>query len=196
MLSGSPEAMERFKAPTMREFNQKVIPGIAERFSGVVGGQRSSGFQNAIAEAAAMLSENLSAQKENLKQGAVGQALNYSQMPMLEQQNLRSMALGQSGQTLSADPYMQAYYPKPFQPYQQDQGFLHGLVGNVAPVAGTAIGTYFGGPLGGAIGGALGGGMAGKSGAQSSKGFEDIFSNLFQKSQPVKKVGIENFSAL
>jgi len=159
MLSGSPESFEKFKAPIMREYNEKVIPGIAERFSGVVGGQRSSGFQNAVAEAAAMLGENLSAQKESMRMGAIGPALTYAQMPLQEQSNLRQMALGSSAQSLSADPYMQSYIPKPFIPFvpkQQEPGFLHNFLGNIAGPVGGAIGMGVGGPIGGAIGMGLG----------------------------------------
>lgn len=39
--------------------------------------------------------------------------------------------------------------------------FFSGILGKIAPIAGSAIGTYIGGPFGGSIGGAIGSGVAG-----------------------------------
>src|SRR5258708_40347981 len=38
MLSGDPQAYERFAAPYRTEFQERTLPGIAERFSGLGGG--------------------------------------------------------------------------------------------------------------------------------------------------------------
>ena len=60
LLSGSPEATKQFEAPLMRQFNEQTVPGLAERFSGMgAGAQRSSGFQQALGQAGAGLSEQL-----------------------------------------------------------------------------------------------------------------------------------------
>lgn len=74
ILSGEPEALEAFQAPAMRQFEEEIVPGIAERFTGLGGGaQRSSAFQQALGGAGAGLAERLSAQRAGLQQGAMGQ---------------------------------------------------------------------------------------------------------------------------
>lgn len=74
ILSGDPEALEAFQAPAMRQFEEQIVPGIAERFTGMGGGaQQSSAFQQALGGAGASLAERLSAQKAGLQSGAMGQ---------------------------------------------------------------------------------------------------------------------------
>jgi len=74
ILSGSPEAFKAFEAPMMRQFNEQIIPGIAERFSGAgAGAQSSSAFQNALGQAGTGLSERLASMKAGLQQNALGQ---------------------------------------------------------------------------------------------------------------------------
>jgi hypothetical protein len=74
MLSGEPGALEAFQAPAMRQFQEEIVPGLAERFSGMgAGAQRSSAFQQALGSAGASLAERLSAQRAGLQQGAMGQ---------------------------------------------------------------------------------------------------------------------------
>ena len=58
-----------FEAPLMRQFNEEIIPGIAERFS-AGGGQRSSAFGQTLGKAGAGLQENLGALRANLKNNA------------------------------------------------------------------------------------------------------------------------------
>lgn len=88
ILSGDPEAFKEFEAPALRQFNEQVVPGIAERFSGMgAGGRKSSAFQSQLATAGSKLSENLSAQRANLKQGAMSQLqglLGMSMQPQFE----------------------------------------------------------------------------------------------------------------
>lgn len=90
LLSGSPESTQAFEAPAMRQFNQQIIPGIAERFAGQ-GGLSSSGFQNALGSAGADLSERLAALRGGLQNQAAGQALGYAQQPQSNLQNLLGM---------------------------------------------------------------------------------------------------------
>lgn len=74
MLSGSPEAMQKFEAPHMRQFSEQTVPGLAERFSGMgSGSQSSSAFGQQMGQAGAGLSENLAAMRGQLQQGAMGQ---------------------------------------------------------------------------------------------------------------------------
>ena len=89
ILSGDTEA---FEAPLMRQFNERIIPGLAERFAGAgAGAQSSSAFQNALGSAGADLSERLGALRGGLQGQAAGQALGYAQQPVNNLQNLLSM---------------------------------------------------------------------------------------------------------
>lgn len=82
MLSGSPEAFEKFEAPYRREFYERTIPALAERFSGLgAGSQSSSAFQQALGQAGAGLSENLASLRGQLQLASLPQALGYAQAP-------------------------------------------------------------------------------------------------------------------
>ena len=71
ILSGEPGAFEAYEAPLKREFNEQIIPGLAERFSGMgAGAQNSSAFQQSLGQAGAGLTEKLA----QLRAGLQGQA--------------------------------------------------------------------------------------------------------------------------
>ena len=81
ILGQSPEMMEKFQAPARRAFNEKTVPSIAERFTGM-GAQKSSAFGQQLGQAGAGLEEALSAQRSGLGfqgltqlQGLLGQGL-------------------------------------------------------------------------------------------------------------------------
>lgn len=76
LLSNDPSKMAAFEAPAMRQFNERIVPGLAERFS-AVGGQRSSAFPQALSQAGADLSERLSAQRAQLQGQAAQGILGY-----------------------------------------------------------------------------------------------------------------------
>lgn len=76
VLGQSPEAMQAFQAPALRQFREQIIPDIAQRF-GEVGGLQSSGFQQALGLGAERLSENLAAQRANLGFQGLGQLQNF-----------------------------------------------------------------------------------------------------------------------
>jgi hypothetical protein len=124
LLSGSPEATKAFSDPYMRQFNEEIVPGIAERFAGS-GALSSSGFQNSLGQAGAGLAERLASLRENLRMGAANTGLGGVQ-------NLLGMNT-------------QALVPK-----QQSgwQSFLGGL----APGLGSALGAGIGGLATGGIG--------------------------------------------
>lgn len=126
ILGGDTEA---FEAPLMRQFNERIIPGIAERFAGV-GAQSSSAFQQALGSAGADLAERLGALRGGLQGQAVGQALGYAQQPVSNLQSLLGMST-------------QAFAPKQ-KPWWQE--LLGGLSGGV----GTGLGVGLTGGLGGA----------------------------------------------
>jgi len=113
ILSGDPESFEAFEAPIKRQFEEEVIPGIAERFGGM-GAQSSSGFQQALGKAGAGLSENLAALRAQLKMGAAQQ-----------------MA-GLMGQGLGTRSFENVYMP-------QQPGLLHGLASGAGQGAGAAM---------------------------------------------------------
>lgn len=73
ILSNKPGAFEAFEAPMKRQFNEQVMPGIAEQFAGV-GGLSSSAFPQQMAQAGKGLSENLASMRAGL-QGQAAQGL-------------------------------------------------------------------------------------------------------------------------
>lgn len=132
LLSGSPESSAAFEAPAMRQFNEQIVPGIAERFSGLgAGAQSSSAFQQALGSAGAGLSENLQALRSGLQMGGLGHALNFSQQPISNLQGFGQLGLGTQ---------MRGFAPK-------QQGFLQQLLMALAGGAGQA-----GGALGASYG--------------------------------------------
>ena len=79
LLSGDPEAYQKFAAPYMTQFEQQTVPGLAERFAGLGGGLgggalSSSGFGQAIGGAGAQLQSNLAGLYAQLQQQAAQQA--------------------------------------------------------------------------------------------------------------------------
>lgn len=75
LLRGEPEAFEQFEAPLLRQFQEQIIPGIAERFAGA-DALESSGFRQALGQAGAGLTETLGAQRAGLQQSAFGNLAN------------------------------------------------------------------------------------------------------------------------
>lgn len=127
----------KFEAPLMREFNEKIIPGLAERFSGAgAGAQSSSAFQNALSSSGADLAERLGALRGGLQGQAADRALGYAQQPVTNVQNLLGMNT-------------QAFAPK-------QMGFgkqaLVGLSGGVGQGLGMGLTGGFGGAAAGGSG--------------------------------------------
>ena len=102
ILGDSPELMEQFQAPAMRQFNEDIIPSIAERFSSM-GSQKSNAFGLELGQAGAGLAENLEAQRANLKGGAVNslQGLLNPSMQSSFENNFRPATSGLLGGALS-----------------------------------------------------------------------------------------------
>lgn len=73
ILGSSPEAFEAFEAPTRRAFEERTVPTLAERFSALGGGQRSSAFGQQLAQAGTRLEEALGAQRAGLQGQALAQ---------------------------------------------------------------------------------------------------------------------------
>ena len=104
MLSGGAGA---FEAPAMRQFQEQIVPGIAERFTGMgAGAQQSSAFGQQLGQAGAGLAEQLAMQRSGMQERGMGQLM-----------SLLGLGMGTS----------------PFQ-YQQipgQQGALSGLLGGL-----------------------------------------------------------------
>lgn len=120
LLSQSPEAQAAFERPAIRQFQEEIVPGIAERFVGQFGESslQSSGFRNRLAREGANLSENLAAQRAN--RGLLG---------VQQLQSLLGGGLGQRNQS-----YIRAAQP--------------GLFAQLGPLLGQLGSAYLGG-LGG-----------------------------------------------
>jgi len=83
ILSGNVGAYQR---PAMRQFREQIVPGIAERFSGMgAGAQSSSAFPQALGQAGAGLAEQLAMQKAGLQQQGLGQLQSLLGMTMQPQ---------------------------------------------------------------------------------------------------------------
>lgn len=95
ILSQDPEMMKQFEAPMMRQFNEQVVPGIAERFSGM-GARSSSAFNQTMGQAGAGLSEQIAAMRANLGMGAAQQAFGYAQLPFQQMMQRAQLGLGTS----------------------------------------------------------------------------------------------------
>jgi len=121
LLSGDTEA---FEAPLQRQFQEEIVPGLAERFSGIgSGAQGSSAFGQALGSAGAGLAEQLGAMRGNLQMQGLGQLGNF-------------MNLG-----MGARPFENVYQPG-------SSGFLGGLSGGIGSMLGGGIGSGLGKLLG------------------------------------------------
>lgn len=131
LLGNNSEDFNAFAQPQMRQFNEQIIPGLAEQFAGMGAGGSGlsgSGFRNAAVNAGTDLSERLGAIRAQLRQqGAQGL------------QGIGTQGLGNFSQNMVTEP--------------GTEGFL----GSVAPAIGTGLGMAIGGPLGAGIGAGIGG---------------------------------------
>jgi hypothetical protein len=137
LLSGAFQPnYETFDQPYLQNFEEQIVPGLAERFAGMgtgAGGLNSSAFTNSIAQAGRGLQSDLASMRENLKfqnqgqmlQGA-GQQLQYAQQPY---SNLLA-AIGQR-------PFENTYQPG-------STGLLGGAFQGIAGGFGQGFGNQFG----------------------------------------------------
>jgi hypothetical protein len=120
-----------FEDPLMRQFQEQIIPGLAERFSGAgAGAQSSSAFQQALGGAGADLSERLASLRGQLKMQALPQALGYAQAP--GQRGLQQAQLG-----LGTQSFENLLRPR-------TQGLLGGLLGGAGSGFGSGLGSMLG----------------------------------------------------
>ena len=128
MLQGGPEAYKQWAAPYQTQFQEQVLPGIAERYSGLGGGlgggaQSSSGFGQALGGAASQFQSNLAGLYAQLQQHAAQQAFG-------QHNTLAGLGIG-------TQAFQNAYQP----------GNL-GLFGNIAGGLGQGLGQSFGRNIG------------------------------------------------
>lgn len=124
LLSQQPqERYAQLEAPYMRQFNEQIMPGIAEQYAGA-GALGSSGFQNAAGGASADLMERLASLNLNQQNifrgqqlGAVNQAQNYAMQPFNEAMQGRQLQLARYGLGLGTPAF--GYQNMPAQ-----QGFI------------------------------------------------------------------------
>lgn len=125
LLAGGPEAYKVFEEPAMRQFNQEIVPGIAERFSGMgAGAQSSSAFGQQLGAAGSDLATRLAQMRAGLQE---------SQMDRLSQ--LMNMGLG-------ARTFENIHRPA-----------TQGLFGALAPGFGAGIGFALPGAMGAGLSG-------------------------------------------
>ena len=147
LMSPTSQAYQNFAAPEMRNFNEEIMPDIAEQFAGV-GGLSSSGFQQAATGAGASLQERLAALRSGLQmQGASMLSQLSSQRNQMAMQPYE-MALQRAHGMMGTSPFQ--YINQPKQPSAMSQ-----FGGNILGAAATGIGTAFGGPIGGALAGGV-----------------------------------------
>lgn len=151
LLSDNSADYQSFADPTMREYNEDIVPSLSEQFAGMgSGGLSSSGFRNAQIQGATSLAERLGAIRAQLRQtGAQG-----------------LMNIGQSG----LNPVTQQLQTDP-----GSQGFASSVAPGIGAGIGKAIGNYANnwmnqgsGSSGGAASGAGSSGPYQQSGAPPS----------------------------
>lgn len=84
-LQGNQFDFAPIEAQARRGFSQQTIPGIAERFTGMGGGQRSSAFAGALGGAGADLDTNLAALKSQYGLQQQNQLMNMLQLALRPQ---------------------------------------------------------------------------------------------------------------
>ena len=133
LLSGNPEAFAAFEAPYLQNFQQKIAPGIAERFAGAgtgAGALGSSAFANSLAEASRNLQTDLASLRSGLQMQALPQALGYAQAPISNRLQASQLIPGQ-------------FYEQPGQ-----SGFFENALPSLAPSGFSAFADLFSRGLG------------------------------------------------
>ena len=77
-------SFEPIEQRARQQFQTQTIPGLAERFTAMGGGQRSSAFQGALGQAGANLESDLAAQRQLFGQQQFGNLSNIGLQPSFE----------------------------------------------------------------------------------------------------------------
>lgn len=104
-LFNDPSFFQNIEAPALRQFNEEILPGVANRFAsmGSGGSLGSTAFRNQANREAANLAQNLSAQRTGMQMQALPQTYGAAQQPFSNLMQLYAQALGQ--------PVMNQYQP-------------------------------------------------------------------------------------
>lgn len=135
LLGQGSEAFDQFSSPYLQQFQEKMLPQIAERFAGG-GALSSSGFGQALGGAASDLQSQLAQIFSQLQ----GQAAGRQQGQF---QNLSQLGLN--------------YRPFQYAQKQGSSGFLNNLLGGIGNSLGPNIGHAIGGGISSLFKGAQGG---------------------------------------
>jgi len=94
-MFNDPKFFEQFEAPIQRDFQEKTIPDLANRFSGMGSGGSlgSTAFRNQLAREGSNLHTNIAALRGNMQQQAIPQLMGYSQAPFNNYMSLMQQAL-------------------------------------------------------------------------------------------------------
>lgn len=81
------DSFDAYAEPAIRTFNERIAPGIAERYSALgAGAQGSSAFQNRLAEEGSNLSRNLAESYAQRRQGQASDLINTALTPQFNTQ--------------------------------------------------------------------------------------------------------------
>jgi len=143
LMNPSGQAYQNFAAPAMTEFNQEIMPGIAEQFAGV-GGLSSSGFQQSATGAGASLAERLAALRSGLQMQGAGMLSQLSSQRNQMALQPYEMAMQRAQGMMAQSPFQYIQQPA------KQPSALSRFGGSLLGAVGTGLGTAFGGPIGGA----------------------------------------------
>ena len=88
LLSGDESIYRELEAPALRQFQEQIVPGLAERYTAMgEGGQGSSAYQQQLAAAGGRLAQELAGQRTGYRMSALDRLLQ------------------QAGQTMRTSPY-------------------------------------------------------------------------------------------
>ena len=79
IAAGDQDLFGQLEAPAMRQFQQQIAPGIANRYTGA-GMKGSSGFENALSSAGSNLAENLQGQRMKYQMSAMDRVMHLMEM--------------------------------------------------------------------------------------------------------------------
>lgn len=101
LFSDSPQAMDAFSAPYIRQYEQQVLPQIAER-AAAAGGLRSSGYNQSLVRSGEGFMQNLAQVREGQRGGALSSLTSdydnaFNRMYQLSKQPLDISQYGGSG---------------------------------------------------------------------------------------------------
>ena len=114
LLGGDESIFQELEAPALRQFQEQIIPGLSERFTGMgLGAQGSSGYQQTLGAAGSRLAQDLAGQRAQYRMSALDRLL------------------AQAGQTMQA---------RPFDIVPRTPGFIEGAA---TGIAGGALRPFF-----------------------------------------------------